>query len=149
MFSHPIPETMSFACWTTEGKTAGEVFFFFTFKINQFTSVSMKGSRQKLSIDRVIHRDIKTNNLPLFCFTSILNPLSPSDAIRNKKKIEDLFSSVLSQFKTYHPSGNLKFNYLGISQSLKLRTLMKIFLSISLTLNFTPFTLGFYGLKQV
>jgi len=37
----------------------------------------------------------------------------------NKKKniLEDLFSSVLSQFRKYHPSGNLKFNYLGIFQS--------------------------------
>jgi len=39
--------------------------------------------------------------------------------------LEDLFSSVLSQFKKYHPSGNLKFNYLGIFQSLKLRILME------------------------
>jgi len=34
--------------------------------------------------------------------------------------LEDLFGSVLSQFKKYHPSGNLKLNNLGISQSLKL-----------------------------
>jgi len=33
--------------------------------------------------------------------------------------LEDFFSSVLSQFKDYHPSGNLKFNYLGNFQSLK------------------------------
>jgi len=39
--------------------------------------------------------------------------------------LEDLFSSALSQFKNYHPSGNLKFNYLGIFQSLKLRILME------------------------
>jgi len=45
-----------------------------------------------------------------------INPLPSSDAVRKK---EDLFSSVLSQFKKYHPSGNLKFNYLGIFQSLK------------------------------
>jgi len=37
---------------------------------------------------------------------------------------EDLYSSVLSQFKKYHPSENLKFNNLGIFQSLKLRNLM-------------------------
>jgi len=30
----------------------------------------------------------------------------------------------LSQFKKYHPSGNLKLKYLGIFQSLKLRILM-------------------------
>jgi len=28
--------------------------------------------------------------------------------------LEDLFSSVLSQLKKYHPSGNLKFNISGI-----------------------------------
>jgi len=56
-----------------------------------------------------------------------VNPLPPSDAVRQQKKniLEDLFSSVLSQFKKYHPSGNLKFNYLGISQSLKLCILME------------------------
>jgi len=43
---------------------------------------------------------------------------------------EDIFSSVLSQFKKYHPSGNLKFNYLGIFQSLKLRISMEKILSI-------------------
>jgi len=37
-----------------------------------------------------------------------------------KYSFEDLFSSVLSQFKQYHPSGNLKFNSLGVSQSLKI-----------------------------
>jgi len=39
----------------------------------------------------------------------------------NRKNIlEDLFSSVLSQFKKYYPSGNLKFINLGIFQSLKI-----------------------------
>jgi len=42
-----------------------------------------------------------------------------------KLNLEDLFSSVLSQFKEYHPSGNLKFNNLGISQSLKFRISME------------------------
>jgi len=37
--------------------------------------------------------------------------------------LEDLFSSVLSQFEKYYPSGNLK--YLGIFQNLKLRILMR------------------------
>jgi len=31
--------------------------------------------------------------------------------------LEDLFNSVLLQFKKYHSSGNLKFNNLGIFQS--------------------------------
>jgi len=45
----------------------------------------------------------------------------------NRKKyiLEDLFSAVLSQFKKYHPSGNLKFENLGIFQSLKFRILME------------------------
>jgi len=55
-------------------------------------------------------------------------------------------SLVLSAFKKYHPSGNLKFNYLGIFQSSKLRILMEKILSISLKLNFTPNTLGCYRL---
>jgi len=57
--------------------------------------------------------------------------------------LEDLFSSVLSQFKKYHPSGNLKFDYLGTLESFKLPILMeKKILSISRKLNFTPNTLG-------
>ena len=54
------------------------------------------------------------------------NALLPSDAVRKQKNIlEDLFSSALSQFKKYYPSGNLKFNNLGISQSIKLRILVE------------------------
>jgi len=63
--------------------------------------------------------------------------------------LEDLFSSVLSQFKKYRPSGNLKFIDLDIFQSLKLRILMGKILQISLKLNFTSNTLGGYGLKKV
>jgi len=40
----------------------------------------------------------------------------------------------------------MKFNYLGIFQSSELRILMEKILSISLKLNFTPNTLGCYGL---
>jgi len=54
----------------------------------------------------------------------------------------------LSQFKKYHPPGNLKFNYLGIFQSLKLRILMENILLISHRLNFTQNTLGCYGLSS-
>jgi len=47
--------------------------------------------------------------------------------------LEDLFSSVLlSKFKKYHPSVTLKFNYLDIFRSLKLRILMEKILPISL-----------------
>jgi len=42
-----------------------------------------------------------------------------------KKYFRGFFNSVLLRFKKYHLSGNLKFNYLGIFQSLKLRILME------------------------
>jgi len=78
-----------------------------------------------------------------------LNPLPPSDSETKKKiNLEDLFSSVFSKFKKYHPSGNLKFNNLGIFQSLKLRNLMGKILRISLRLYFTPNTLDGYGLRE-
>jgi len=70
---------------------------------------------------------------------SWINSLPPSDAVWKRKKniLEDLFSLVFSQLKKYHPPGNLKFNYLDISQSLKLCISMKKKnLSISLKLNF-------------
>jgi len=50
--------------------------------------------------------------------------------------------------KKYQPSGNLKLNNLGIFLGLKLRIFMGKILSISLELNFTPNTLGCYGLNQ-
>jgi len=62
--------------------------------------------------------------------------------------LEDLSRSVLSQFKKYQPSGNLKFNNLGIFQSLKLRISMGKMLPISLKLKFTPNTMGYYGLTK-
>jgi len=52
---------------------------------------------------------------------------------RKKSILEDLFCSVLSQFKIYHPSGNLKFLNLGIFQALKFRILMEKILLISLS----------------
>jgi len=78
-----------------------------------------------------------------------LNPLPPSDAVRKERRfiLEDLFRAVLSQFKKYHPSQNLKFNYLGIFQSLKLRIILGKIPPISLKLNFNPNTLGCYGLN--
>jgi len=56
--------------------------------------------------------------------------------------LEDLFSSVLSEFKKYHLSGNLKFKNSGIFQSLELRISMKNKLSISPMRNFSSDTLG-------
>jgi len=48
----------------------------------------------------------------------------------------------LSRFKKYHSPGNLKFDFLGILQSLKLLINVEKILSISLKLNFTPNALG-------
>ena len=49
--------------------------------------------------------------------------------------------------KKYHPSENLKLNNLGILKGLKFRILKRKIPLISLKLNFTPKTLGCYGLK--
>jgi len=65
---------------------------------------------------------------------------------RKKNILEELFSSVLPKFKKFHPPENLKFNYLDIFQSFKLRISMGKILTISLKLNFTPNSLGCYGL---
>jgi len=66
---------------------------------------------------------------------------------RNKYFRESFLVQYLSQFKKFHPSGNVVFNYLGIFQSLKLRIFMEKILFISLKLNFTSNTLGCYGLR--
>jgi len=77
------------------------------------------------------------------------NPPTPGDAVRQQKKKyfrgSFQFSIVIIK-KKYHPSGNRKFNYLGIFQSLKLRILMEKIPQISRELNFTPHTLACYGL---
>jgi len=65
-----------------------------------------------------------------------------------KNILVDLFISVLPKFKKYHNSGNLKFNHLGIFQSLKLRNLMGKILRISLMLNLALNTLDCYGLSD-
>jgi len=58
-------------------------------------------------------------------FEGSLTHYRPAMPFGNRKNIlKDLFSSVLLQFKKYHPSENLKFNNLGIFQSLNLRNLM-------------------------
>jgi len=99
----------------------------------------------------LVHFENKTGNIPvlsaypyyaqnypffifvLFCFfffffnwcTLIFFLFSIPRSSTDKFILEDLLSSVLSQFKEYNPSGSLKFNYLGIFQSLKLRMFMK------------------------
>ena len=50
-----------------------------------------------------------------------------------KNILEDLFNSVLSQSKKYHPSENPKLNYLGIFQRLKLRIFIGIFFQFILS----------------
>jgi len=83
---------------------------------------------------------------------SDLSPIQPSTAQRCRSEterhiLEDRFSSSLSQFKKYHPSGNPKFNNLGIFQSLKLRFFV-VFFTILLGVNFTQNTLGCFGLRK-
>jgi len=63
---------------------------------------------------------------------------------RKKNILEDVFSSVWSHLKKYHPCGNLIFNNLGFFQSLKLRIKMGKILPISLNLHFTLNALGCY-----
>jgi len=71
----------------------------------------------------------------------------PAMPFGNRKKyLEDLFSSIISKVKKYHPSGNLKFNNLGIFQSSKLHNFTGKILRISLKLNLTPNTWSCYGL---
>jgi len=53
---------------------------------------------------------------------------------------------MLSHFKEYNSSKNMKLNNLDIFQSIKLRIYADIILQISLKLNFTPSILGCYGL---
>jgi len=74
--------------------------------------------------------------------SNLLNQTTTAQRCRSKteKKLENLFSSVLSQLKKYHPSENLKFNNLGIFLSLKLRNSTVKTLRISLKLNLTPNT---------
>jgi len=54
--------------------------------------------------------------------------------------------SFFDNLKKHRPSGNLKFDNLGIFHSLKFRISMEKILPISIQLNFTLNTLGFYGL---
>ena len=78
-----------------------------------------------------------------------INPQPPIDASwKQKKKLEDLFSSLSSHFNKYHPLQNLKFNNLGIFQNLKYRILEEKILPLSLKLNFIPNTWGWYGTKK-
>jgi len=50
-----------------------------------------------------------------------LNSLPPSDAVRKQNKNRGPFQFSIVTIQKYHTPGNLKFNNLGIFQSLKLR----------------------------
>jgi len=83
----------------------------------------------------------------LFLRVALVNPLA--QRCRSEREnfiLEDLISSVLSQFKKYQPSENLKCNHLGIFPSLKFRILLENTLPIFLKKNITPNTLDGYGL---
>jgi len=69
----------------------------------------------------------------------------------NRKKLFQRIFSIQYRLnlKKYHPSGNLKFNYLVIFQSLKLRILMGKILLIFPELNFTPNNSRCYGLNNL
>jgi len=67
---------------------------------------------------------------------------------RKKNILEDLLSSVLSQFKKYRHSWNLKFNNFGNFQSRKFRIFTGKIPLISLKLDFNQNTLCCYGLKS-
>ena len=70
----------------------------------------------------LIQGKLERTETNLMHFLTLYRPAMP---LGNRKKIEDLFSSVLSQFKKYHPSGNLKFYNLGILKSLNLGILVE------------------------
>jgi len=67
----------------------------------------------------------------------------------NRKNIlEDLSVQYCHNLKMYHHSGNLKFNNLGIFQSVQLRILMiKILPICPNKRNFTPNTQGCFALN--
>ena len=76
----------------------------------------------------------------------IFNPLPPSNAIQKRKKKRKYFQFCIVTTKKISLLWKMKFNYLGIFQSLKLRILLEKFLSISLKLISTWTTSGCYGL---
>jgi len=73
---------------------------------------------------------------------------------RSETKTFTVFQRIIlvqycQNFENITPSKNLNFNNFGIFQSLKLRDVAeKKILPISLKLNFTPYTLGCYGLSK-
>jgi len=94
------------------------------------------------------HTCIFQNTLYTPSTFSLLNPQQQCRSETETFFFKRIFSvQYCHSLKKYHPSGNLKFNILGISQSLKSRILKEKILSISLNLNFTSNTLGFYGLR--
>jgi len=56
------------------------------------------------------------NAMPLQCRCNAVAMPLQCRSQTGKHILGDLFSSILSQFEKYHPSGKLKFIKLGISQ---------------------------------
>jgi len=84
-----------------------------------------------------------------FCCGFFFNPLHyrPAMSFGNRNMyFRGSFQFTIVTVKKISP--HLKFNILGICQSLKLRILAEKNLPVSLNLNFTPNTLGCYGLRQ-
>jgi len=81
----------------------------------------------------------------------VFNPLPSSDAVRKQKKniLEDLFSSVLPQFKKISPLWKPDIPLFRHFSKLKISYLIWKIHSISFKLNFTPNTLGRYGLRKM
>jgi len=78
-------------------------------------SIATPKSKTPLLEARKVSFSFKRTNVIRMFLGSGYRPAMP---LGNKKKYsEDLPSSALSQFKKYHPSGNLKFINLGIFQS--------------------------------
>jgi len=97
----------------------------------------------------LVYRHAKRSGATAARGTRPLTHYRPTMPFGNRKIfLEDLFSSELSQFKKYHPPGNLKFNNLRIFQSLKLRIFMEKISLIS-KLSFIPNTSGCCGLTQL
>ena len=79
-------------------------------------------------------------------FKTLYRPAMPFG--NRKKYFKGSFQLKIVTIQKILPPGNLKFNYLGIFQSFKLRISMEKINSVSLQLNFAPNTLGSNGLSS-
>ena len=97
----------------------------FTINLIQFTSIKIEiTALLRFLAAMMATMASQTANLP------IQSKIKPTTAQRCRSETEnfilgDLFSTVLSQFKKYHPSENLKFNSLRIFRGSKFRFIME------------------------